>query len=53
MSKADALACFVNRRRRPHTFIVAPTMLDRLEHRADARASVRVNQSGNPTHLLT
>jgi hypothetical protein len=36
----------------PNAFVVAPAMLDGIEHRADVFFGVKRNQTGNSTHNL-
>ena len=40
MTEAHALTCAIHRRRCPHTFIVAPAMLDSFQHRANTRVRI-------------
>jgi len=43
MTETDALTLLVDRRGRPHTFVVTAAMFDGLQHRASARLGVPVN----------
>jgi hypothetical protein len=40
MAKAHALSPIVDRGRGPHTFVVAPAMLDSFQHRANTRLRI-------------
>src|SRR5438093_473318 len=52
MSKTDASPFAAHWRRRPDTFIVASAVLDRVQHQADVRFRILINQTGNSAHLL-
>jgi hypothetical protein len=51
MAETRAPPLFINRLGTPHTLVVAPAMLDSLEHRADARFGSYGNQTGNAAHI--
>jgi hypothetical protein len=50
MAQTRAPARRVDRVRHPNTLIVAPAMLDTLEHGRNQSFRLSTNNSGNPTH---
>jgi hypothetical protein len=52
MTQRHSTSGSVNRRGSPNTFIVAATMLDGLQHRANVSLSIEADYSGNSTHDL-
>src|SRR5205085_9682895 len=52
MTETHTPPVIINRRARPHTFVVAPAMLNAPQHSSDARVWLTTDQSGDTAHRL-